>query len=141
MNRLLTDNFKTIMMKPRIQVLHWAPRILCIVAILFISLFALDSFSPELSIWQQISGFAIHLIPTYVLIITLYIAWKRELIGGIIFIAIGLILSPFVFSMNYDRNQSIMMSLGIILSITIPFVIVGGLFLLSHFIKRKYKAG
>ena len=119
-------------MKKSIKVLHWTPRILCVLAILFISMFALDSFTPELTIWQQLGAFLIHLIPSYVLIALLIIAWKWEFVGGIIFIVIGLAFSPIVFIHNYNMNHSVWMSLGIILSITFPFILVGILFIWSH---------
>ncbi|MBC8754102.1 hypothetical protein H2O64_05430 [Kordia sp. YSTF-M3] len=124
-------------MKKSIKVFHWLPRIICMLAILFISLFAADAFSPELTIWQQLGAFIIHLIPSFILIAFLIVAWKWEYIGGIIFIIIGLGLSPFVFAHNYKMNDSIWISLGIILSITIPFVIVGVLFIVSHFLKKR----
>lgn len=125
-------------MKTRIKVLHWTPRIICILAILFISLFALDSFSPDLTIWQQIGAFLIHLIPSFVLLALLIVAWKWEYIGGIIFIIIGLGMSPFIFNHNYNMNHSVGMSLGIILMITFPFIVVGVLFIISYFMKKRY---
>ena len=124
-------------MKKYIKVFHWLPRILCILAILFVSLFAADAFAPELTIWQQLGAFVIHLIPSFILIAFLIVAWKWEYIGGIIFIIIGLGLSPFVFIHNYKMNDSIWMSLGIIVAITIPFALVGVLFVISHFKKKK----
>ena len=124
-------------MKVSIKLIHWLPRISCILAILFISVFALDAFNPEKTVLQQIGDFLIHLIPSFVLIIFLFIAWKREFIGGIIFILVGLGFSPFVFMHNYKMNQSFWMSLMIILLITVPFVIVGTLFIVSHRVKKK----
>jgi cell division protein FtsW (lipid II flippase) len=124
-------------MKKSIKVFHWLPRIICIFAIFFIGLFALDAFSPELTIWQQLGAFVVHLIPSFLLLAFLILAWKREYVGGIIFIIIGLGMSLFVFVRNYKMNDSIWMSLGIILSITIPFIIVGILFIVSHFLKKK----
>lgn len=124
-------------MKLSAKVLHWLPRVIGILAILFVSLFALDAFAPNLTVWQQIGAFIIHLIPSFVLVIFLLIAWKWEFVGGIIFIVIGLGLSPFLFFHNYRMNQSIWMSLGIISVITLPLVIVGILFIISHFRKRK----
>ena len=100
-------------------------------------MFAADAFQPKLTIWQQLGAFVMHLIPSFVLLSFLILAWKWEYIGGIIFIVIGLALSPFVFIHNYKMNDSIWMSLGIILLITIPFVIVGILFIVSHFLKKK----
>lgn len=124
-------------MKTSIKIFHWLPRIICILAILFISMFAADSFAPGLTIWQQLGAFFIHLIPSFILVALLILAWKWEKIGGIIFILLGLGLSPVIFQHNYDMNQSVGMSLGIILAITFPFVLVGILFMVSNFIKKK----
>lgn len=124
-------------MKLSIKIFHWLPRILCILAILFVSLFALDAFTPGHKLWQQIGDFVIHLIPSFILITVLIAAWKWEFIGGIIFTVIGVGLSPFVFNMNYHRTHSVGVSLTIILMITIPFVVVGILFIVSHYLKKK----
>ena len=78
-----------------------------------------------------------HLIPSFVLILFLVIAWKWELIGGAIFVMIGLGFMPFIYMMNYHMNHSVWMSLSVILAINFPFVVVGLLFILSHFMKRK----
>jgi hypothetical protein len=99
-------------------------------------MFALDAFNPERTIWQQIGDFLMHLIPSFVLIALLIIAWKWEFIGGIIFIIIGVGMSPIIFMHNYKMNHSIWMSLTTILIITIPFVIVGVLFIVSHYRKK-----
>ena len=119
------------------KILFWLPRFLCIIAILFISLFALDAFEPDLTFWQQIGAFLIHLIPSFILIALLLIVWKWEYIGGIIFTILGLGFSPFIFKHNYDMNHSIWMSMGIIAMITLPFVVVGILFIMSHFQNKK----
>lgn len=124
-------------METKVKVLHWLPRIICILAILFVSMFALDSFASGLTIWQQLGAFFMHLIPSFVLVTFLVIAWKWELIGGIIFIVTGLILTPIVYNMNYHRTNSLEVSLGIILMITFPFIVVGVLFIISHSFKKK----
>ena len=124
-------------MKTSIRVIHWLPRVICILAILFISMFAADAFAPVLTIWQQLGGFLMQLIPSFILLALLIVAWKWEYIGGIIFAVIGLGLSPFIFMHNYNMNHSVVMSLGIILTITFPFVVVGILFIISHFMKKK----
>lgn len=124
-------------MNTSVKVLHWTPRIICILAILLVSMFAADSFAPELTIWQQLGAFFMHLIPSFILLAFLIIAWKWEFIGGIIFTVIGLGMSPVLFWFNYSKNHSILWSSIIILSITIPFAIVGILFILSHNKKKK----
>ena len=123
-------------MKKNNKVLHWTPRIICILSILFISLFAVDSFESDSTIWQQIGDFLMHLIPSFVLLLLLIVAWKWEFVGGIIFTLIGLGLSPFIFMHNYTMNQSVWMSLSIVMIINLPFVIVGILFIISHFKKK-----
>ena len=120
-----------------LKIIHWSPRVICILAILFVSMFALDAFNPELTVWQQIGGFAMHLVPSFILLVFLIIAWKWELVGGILFTLIGIVLSPFVFKMNYNMNQSVSMSIGIIAAITFPFIVVGVLFIISHYLKKK----
>lgn len=111
------------------------PRILSILAIAFVSLFALDSFDHG-SISEQIQAFLIHMIPSFILMIILAIAWKRELIGGILYIIIGITLSPFIFTHNYRMNHSILTSIEIIAMITFPFILSGCLFVWSHFRKK-----
>ena len=124
-------------MKTSLQILNWSPRILCIMAILFISLFALDSFDPRLTLMQQIGEFLIHLIPSFVLLACLIVAWKWELIGGIIFTMIGIGFSPFVYHMNYNRIHNVGACILIVLMITFPFIVVGVLFIMSHIMKKK----
>jgi hypothetical protein len=116
---------------------HWIPRIFSILAILFISIFAADSFAPELTLWQQITGFIMHLVPSFVLLLILIVSWKRELLGGIIFIVLGIIFTPIIFSMNFQNNHSLGISLSVVSVITIPFIIIGVLFLISHFRRKK----
>ena len=123
-------------MKKPVKLLYWSPRVLAILGILFISVFALDAFHPGEPLGQQLLHFFIHLIPSYVLLAVLWLAWKREFAGGIIFALIGLIMSPVVFMHNYRMNNSIWMSLLIIHMITIPFLVVGGLFIWGHFRKQ-----
>jgi hypothetical protein len=101
-------------------------------------MFAVDSFAPGLTFGQQLVAFFMHLIPSFVLAAFLFIAWKWEMIGGILLLATGLILSPPVFLLNYNRNHfSVGASIGVILMITFPFVVVGILFLISNYLKKK----
>ena len=127
-------------MKPLLKIIHWTPRILCILAILFLSMFALDSFDSRMTVWQQIQAFLMHLIPSFILIIFLIVAWKWELIGGLILIILALGFIPMIYTHNYQMNHSVGMSLGIILMINGPFILTGCLFVLSHYLKKKNSA-
>ena len=70
--------------------LYWTPRIMTIVFILFLGLFALDSFEGDQSLLQKMGGFLIHLIPNFVLILILIVAWKYEWVGTIAFTLAGI---------------------------------------------------
>lgn len=125
-------------MKKTQDVLYWLPRILCVLAILFVSMFALDAFEGDASIGQKLGAFLIHLVPSYVLIALLIVAWKWEKIGGIIFTLVGIGFSPLIFLLNLNRNHfSVGQSLLIVLMITFPFIVVGILFIVSDYLKKK----
>ena len=128
-------------MKTSTKVLYWTARILCILTILFVSLFALDSFSSERTFWQNTTAFLVHLFPSIVLLALLIIAWKWEKTGGIILTIIGLAFSIFLFVFNYKRNHSVTTSLLTTLMLAIPFVLAGILFILSHNRKKKELSG
>lgn len=67
------------------RILFWTPRILCILFAVFLSMFALDVFGEGYSLWQTIGALLLHLIPTFIVVIALVIAWKWELVGAILF--------------------------------------------------------
>jgi hypothetical protein len=121
----------------RLKILYWLPRVIGILAILFISIFALDAFNPEKTFWNQIGDFIMHLIPSLILTLILFIAWRREFIGGILFTLIGIGFTPFIYNHNYAMNQSVGMSLLIVFMITVPFILIGVLFLVSHYLNKK----
>ncbi|MDE3236942.1 MAG: hypothetical protein KGO81_13395 [Bacteroidota bacterium] len=125
-------------MKNKATFLYWSPRIISILAIFFISIFAADAFAPGLTFWQQIGAFLLHLVPSFVLIGLLVIAWKWEFVGGVLFIAIGLILSSVVFMHNLiNRRATVATSLGIIAVITFPFIVAGILFIANDVARKK----
>lgn len=126
-------------MKASVIALHWLPRILCISGILFISKYAVDSMESYLTIWQQILTLLVHLVPCLLLAALLVIAWKWELAGGILFTVIGLALTPIIFKHNFNLNESIATSLGVVTMITFPLVIIGNLFTFSYLKRRKYR--
>jgi hypothetical protein len=77
------------MFKSRLH--YWLPRILAVLFILFISLFALDVFSVYETIGEIAIALFIHLIPSFLLIIATVIAWRWRLTGGILFLLLGVI--------------------------------------------------
>jgi hypothetical protein len=108
--------------------LFWFPRALTILAILFMMLFSFDAFGGDESFGKKVIGFLIHNIPVFILTLILFIAWKRELIGGILFILASFAASVFfkVFSGNY-----------VALIIVAPFFLTGVLFIINHYLFGK----
>ncbi|MBD3271154.1 MAG: hypothetical protein GF384_01285 [Elusimicrobia bacterium] len=72
------------------RILYWTPRVLGILFAAFISIFALDVFSEGYGFWETMLALFMHLIPTFIIVIMLVIAWKRALVGGILFVVIPL---------------------------------------------------
>jgi hypothetical protein len=68
------------------RTLFWTPRILGILFILFLSLFALDIFDMHLGFWGTIVGLFMHLIPSIALAIAVVLAWRWEWVGAALFI-------------------------------------------------------
>ena len=119
------------------KITHWTPRILCILAILLISVFALDAFEPGQTVWHQLLAFIIHLIPTFILTALLIIAWKWERTGGIILGIAGLALGIFIFWANYKNHHNLWNTITIVMSLAFPFVLSGVLFIISYYLKKK----
>ena len=104
------------------KILNRAAKILAVVYILFISALALDVFEIDAPLGQKLMGLIMHLIPSFALIIAAFIAFRKRVAGGIIFILLAIV---FTF---YFRTYSNVFSL---LSISAPLFIIGLLFLLS----------
>ena len=66
-------------------------RITAIAFALFLSVFALDVFEPGVPIGQTLTALGIHLLPTMAMFLFLWIAWKAPLIGGSLFILVGIV--------------------------------------------------
>lgn len=67
------------------RALYWAPRVLSVVFLLFLSLFALDVFGESRGFWNTLLALFMHLIPVIVLAIVLALAWRWEWIGALVY--------------------------------------------------------
>lgn len=105
------------------KVLYWAPRALAIIYILFISLFALDVFGAEFSLF----ALAIHMVPSMLLVITLIASWNWEIIGGIIFMMLGFV---YIMLMTTQPISAYFIMSG-------PAFVIGSLFIFNYFFIRK----
>ena len=69
--------------------LLWAPRIAGILVAGFLGLFALDAFEGQ-SLLLGLAAFAIHLIPSLLVLAAVAAAWKFEWVGGVAFLGLAL---------------------------------------------------
>lgn len=116
------------------KILYWTPRIIGILAILFMMLFSLDCFTPENVFIDQLRCFFMHNIPAFITLLVLIMAWKWELIGGILFIAVFFAGGIFFHGFSTNPYSLIVMA---------PFLLTGLLFVLSYFLfgnKNKLKS-
>ena len=108
--------------------LFWIPRMLTIIFILFLSLFALDAFSGEAPFYEKLAGFFIHLVPSFILVIGLAIAWKRPFAGGCV-----LILLSLLFTLQFNTYRLV----SYFLIISVPLFVAGVLFIVFHVLAKK----
>ena len=71
-------------------VLFWAPRILTILFALFLSVFALDVFAETRGFLETLTALVLHLMPTFLVVVLLVLAWRWELIGVIAFAGLAI---------------------------------------------------
>jgi hypothetical protein len=103
--------------------LYFLPRVLGVLAILFMGLFSADCFGEYDSFGKMITCFVMHNIPGFICLAALVIAWKWELIGGIIFIAFFVAAGIFFDSFTDNPASLIVIS---------PFLLTGALFIVNH---------
>jgi hypothetical protein len=116
--------------KPSRQLLYWSPRVLCIVVALFTSMFALDVFGEGKGFWGTTLALLVHLIPTYVVLIVLAVAWRWEWVGATLFTALA-VLYVIRFWGRFVWPTYVLIS-G-------PLLLVGVLFLLNWRYRRELR--
>ncbi|MFX4261551.1 DUF7670 domain-containing protein [Pelotomaculum propionicicum] len=109
--------------------LFWTPRILAILYILFLSLFALDAFTGEGPFYRELLGFVFHLLPSFILLITLAASWKYPVHSGIAFIFFSLL-----FTLSFNTYENILT----LLIISLPITLIGILLIISHIKRSKH---
>jgi hypothetical protein len=110
------------------KILYWFPRLFTIAAILFMLMFSFDSFGGDASLSKKILGFFIHNIPVLILTVVLIVAWKNELVGGILFIVA--FIAAAIFFKSFSGNPGSIV-------VIVPFLITGILFILYHLLYGK----
>lgn len=113
---------------PGQQLLYWTPRALCVVFALLISIFALDVFGEGRGFWLTLVALMMHLIPTFLLLFVLWVSWRREWVGGVLFPLLG----AFYLVWAWDKPFA---SWWVLLLMAGPPVLTGALFLLNWYFR------
>jgi len=108
--------------------LFWTPRILGILFILFVSLFALDVFEEGLGFWGTLLALLIHLLPSIAMTIALVIGWRWEWVGALGFFSFA------VWYITFAVSRDGMEVIAYTLMVGIPLVI--GILFLVGWVKR-----
>ena len=114
---------------------YWTPRILSIILVLFLTIFSGDVFEENLGLWQTVLALLIHNIPALLLAVIIWISWKYEIVGGVAFILAG--IAHLVFSIIRETPDPWYMALAISLILDGPAFLIGILFLVGWFKKKK----
>jgi hypothetical protein len=104
------------------RLLFWSPRALCVLLAVFLSLFALDVFDEHLGFWKTILALVMHLIPTWIVLGVLMVAWRWEWVGAVLFNILA--LAYLVMAWGRFHWSAYVMISG-------PLCVVGILFLLN----------
>ena len=109
------------------KILTWAPRVLSIAFVLFLSLFALDVFDQYAGMSALLPLF-MHLLPALGLLIVTAIAWKFEWVGALVFLG---------FAVLYVWDAGMARPWSWYATIAAPSALVGILYLISWSQRRK----
>lgn len=109
------------------KLFYWFPRILTILAILFMVMFSFDVFGGNEPLGRKLLGFLMHNIPALILTGILLVAWKWEVIGGVLFLLAAVAGS--IFFRSFAGNPGSLIVLA-------PFCLVGILFIIHNLIYK-----
>ncbi|PKK97518.1 MAG: hypothetical protein CVV56_08760 [Tenericutes bacterium HGW-Tenericutes-1] len=119
------------MKKLTYKIIYWSSRILSFALLIFMFLFSLDVFEIEATLWNQLLGLLMHNIPLLILLLSIIIGWKLEIIPAVTFMIASITLV--VMSLLNDNITSILF----IFPLIIPGIVVSILFFCSWFYKKK----
>jgi lysylphosphatidylglycerol synthetase-like protein (DUF2156 family) len=102
------------------RILFWTPRALCFAFAIFLSLFALDVFNEGYGFWKTLVALMIHLVPAFIVLAVLALAWRWEWVGAAGFAAAGALYAKTAW-----RHPSW------ILTISVPLFVIAALFLVN----------
>ena len=109
------------------SLLFWAPRALCILFALFLSIFAADVFEDTSGFRTTAVALLLHLLPTFLVLLVLALAWRHELAGGILFVLLGVLYVVLTLGRMHWSAPG---------AISGPLFVIGALFIINSFAGR-----
>jgi hypothetical protein len=131
MRNIIKNEGDVDMKKLTYKIIYWSSRILSFALLIFMFLFSLDVFEIEATLWNQLLGLLMHNIPLLILLLSIIMGWKLEIIPAITFMIASITLV--VMSLLNDNITSILF----IFPLIIPGIVVSILFFCSWFYKKK----
>ena len=113
------------------RILFWAPRILAVLFAIFLGTFALDVFAEPRGFWRTLGALLLHLVPTFLVLLAVLVAWWREWIGAVLFIGLAVLYV----ALTWGRFP-----LSTYLSIAGPLTLLGLLFLAEWIHRNQHAA-
>lgn len=113
-------------MKTFRTILLWTPRLLLLAFALFLIIFSFDVFEEGKSAMNIAAEFMLHNIPTLLLGLLVYVAWRREWIGALV----CLLLAVAYIAWSWGRFP-----------LSVYFVMAGPLFLIAalYFVNWRFR--
>lgn len=105
-------------------ILRWAPRVVAIAFTLFISLFALDVFGHGRGFRETLVALVMHLVPSFVLLAMVILAWRREWVGAVGSAALAALFLWWNFTVRHNVPSAVLMIAG-------PLVVMAALYLFN----------
>lgn len=100
--------------------LVWVARALAVAYVMFLSLFALDVFSGDASLFDKIRGFLIHLVPSLFILVPILLFWRSPRLCGLVYIALSIMFTV------WNREYALLLAF--------PLFVIGVLFLIATFV-------
>lgn len=122
------------MAKKESKLLYWAPRILALLFILSLSVLSLSILGESRTFEEKIFRLIINNLPGFILLITLILSFRYEIIPGVAFVIFGCVYSSnsLVKTFNYGFENYMLYYLIIL---AVPSFVIGILFLTNWYKK------
>ncbi len=112
-----------------LRLLFWAPRILSIAFAIFLSLFALDVFNENHGFGQIALTLLIHMIPAFIVLAVLIVAWRWEWAGAVLFASAAAFYAASVLPRHPNWAATI----------SLPLLIIAALYLASWLMRSQLR--